>query len=58
MKRQLATLRMIHRFCATIDAVESELDEKVILPTTTEDDARSELLNPIQGDGTEEIKLV
>ncbi|MDQ2051804.1 tyrosine-type recombinase/integrase [Natronolimnohabitans sp. A-GB9] len=46
MKGQLATLRMFLRFCATIDAVEPGLDEKIILPTTTEDDARSELLNP------------
>ena len=46
MKGQLATLRMFLRFCATIDAVEPGLDEKIILPTTTEDDARTELLNP------------
>lgn len=46
MKEQLATLRIFLRFCATIDAVESGLDEKILLPTTTEDDARSELLNP------------
>jgi len=45
MKGQLATLRMFLRFCATIDAVQSGLDEKIILPTTTADDARSELLD-------------
>lgn len=44
MKGQLATLRMFLRFCATVDAVEPGLDEKIILPTTTADDARSELL--------------
>ena len=46
MKGQLATLRMFLRFCASIDAVEAGLDEKVILPTTTEEDARDEMLDP------------
>lgn len=46
MKGQLATLRMFLRFAASIDAVKSGLDEKVILPTTTEDDARERMLNP------------
>ncbi len=46
MKGQLATQRMFLRFCAMIDAVEPGLDEKIILPTTTEADTRSELLNP------------
>ena len=45
MKGQLATLRVFLRFCATIDAVEPGLDEKIILPTTTADDAREELLD-------------
>lgn len=45
MKGQLATLRMFMRFCASIDAVEPGLDEKIILPTTTEDDAREEMLD-------------
>ena len=45
MKGQLATLRMFLRFCATIDAVEPGLDEKIILPTTTREDAREELLD-------------
>lgn len=44
MKGQLATLRMYLRFCASIDAVVSELDEKILLPTTTAEDARDELL--------------
>jgi integrase len=44
MKSQLATLRLFLRFCATIDAVEPGLDEKIILPTTTAKDARDELL--------------
>nr|WP_306055386.1 tyrosine-type recombinase/integrase [Natronococcus sp. AD5] len=46
MRGQLATLRRLLRFCATIGAVEPGLDEKIILPTTTEADTRSELLNP------------
>ena len=45
MKGQLATLRMFLRFCATIDAVEPGLDEKIILPTTTAENAREELLD-------------
>jgi len=45
MKGQLATLRMFLRFCATIDAVEPELDEKILLPKTTEDDARDEMID-------------
>lgn len=44
MKGQLATLRIFLRFCASIDAVESGLAEKILLPTTTADDAREELL--------------
>jgi site-specific recombinase XerD len=44
MKGQLATLRMFLRFCASIDAVKPGLDEKIILPTTTAEDAREELL--------------
>lgn len=46
MKGQLATLRMVLRFCASIDAVEAGLDEKIILPTTTKDDSREEMLSP------------
>lgn len=45
MKGQLATLRVFLRFCASIDAVEPGLDEKIVLPTTTADDARDELLD-------------
>lgn len=44
MKGQLATLRAFLRFCATIEAVDPKLDEKIILPTTTEEDARNEML--------------
>lgn len=46
MKGQLATLRMFVRFCVSIDAVEPKLDEKILLPTTTEEDARDEMLDP------------
>ncbi|AHF98447.1 integrase [Halostagnicola larsenii XH-48] len=45
MKGQLATLRVFLRFCVSIDAVQAGLDEKIILPTTTADDARDELLS-------------
>lgn len=48
MKGQLATLRLLLRFCATIDAVEPQLDEKIILPKTTEEDARDEMLESDQ----------
>jgi site-specific recombinase XerD len=48
MKGQLATLRMLLRFAATIDAVEPQLDEKIILPKTTEEDARDEMLETDQ----------
>jgi site-specific recombinase XerD len=44
MKGQMATMRVFLRFCASIDAVKGGLDEKIILPTTTEADAREELL--------------
>ncbi|EMA25403.1 tyrosine-type recombinase/integrase [Haloarcula amylolytica] len=44
MKSQLATLRLFLRFCASIDAVEPGLDEKILLPTTTGKNARDELL--------------
>lgn len=45
MKGELATLRMFLRFCATIDATERDLDEKILLPKTTEEDARDRMLN-------------
>ncbi len=45
MKGQLATLRVFLRFCVSVDAVQSGLDEKIILPTTTAADARDELLS-------------
>jgi len=44
MRGQLATLRIFLRFCASIDAVQPGLDEKIILPTVTADDARDEML--------------
>ncbi len=46
MKGQLATLRAFLRFLATIDGVKTGLDEKIILPTLTKDDAREEMLDP------------
>jgi integrase len=52
MKGQLATLRMFLRFCTSIDAVKPELDEKIILPTTTEEDARDKMLD---SDTAEEV---
>lgn len=45
MKGQLATLRMFLRFCASIDAVPSGLDEKIILPKTTAADVRDEMVS-------------
>ncbi|WP_136689960.1 tyrosine-type recombinase/integrase [Halorhabdus amylolytica] len=46
MKGQLATLRIFLRFCASVDGVEPGMDEKIILPRTTAEDARDELVNP------------
>lgn len=46
MKGQLTTLRQFLRFAASIDGVEQGLDEKIILPTTTADDAREVMLEP------------
>jgi site-specific recombinase XerD len=46
MKGQLATLRLFLRFCASINAAEAGLDEKIILPRTTADDARDEMISP------------
>jgi site-specific recombinase XerD len=48
MKGQLATLRMFLRFCASIDAVTTGLDEKIILPKTTAEDARDEVVTAEQ----------
>ncbi|GGN98749.1 tyrosine-type recombinase/integrase [Halomicroarcula sp. S1AR25-4] len=45
MKGQLATLRIFLRFCVSIDGVEPGLDEKIILPRTTAEDARDELVS-------------
>jgi hypothetical protein len=45
MKGQLATLRMFLRFGATIDTVGRDPEEKILLPKTTEDDARDRMLN-------------
>ena len=50
MKGQLATLRMLLRFCATIDTVEPKLDEKIILSKTTQEDARDEMLESDQAE--------
>lgn len=46
LKGNLATLRMFLRFAASIDAVEPGLDDKIVLPTTTQEDARNEMLDP------------
>lgn len=46
MRGQLATLRMFVRFCASIDGVDPTLDEKILLPSTTECNARDEMLEP------------
>lgn len=45
MKGQLATLRMLLRFCTTIDAVEPKLDKKILLPKTMEENVRDRMLN-------------
>ena len=50
MKGQLATLRAFLRFLASIDGVKPGLDEKIILPTLTEEDARVEMLDPERAD--------
>lgn len=50
MKGQLATLRIFLRFCASIDAVTPGIDEQIILPKTTEEDARDEMLDAQRAD--------
>ena len=50
MKGQLATLRMFVRFCAAINAVRPDLDEKILLPRTTEEDTRDEMLGAEQAE--------
>lgn len=48
MRCQLATLRVFLRFLATIDAVQPGLDEKILLPSASDTNARDELLEPEQ----------
>jgi integrase len=45
MRGQLATLWMFLRFCVIIDAVEQSLDETILLPKATKEDARDRMLN-------------
>lgn len=45
MRGQLATLRMFVRFCASIDAVKSTLEEKILLPSVSEENTRDEMLD-------------
>jgi len=42
LRGQLATLRAFLRFCASIDAVPEDLRQKVLLPTVSGDEQRSE----------------
>jgi hypothetical protein len=46
MKGQLETFRMFLRFVASIDAVQTGLDEKILLPTTTPENARKNSSKP------------
>lgn len=47
LRTQLCTLRTFMRFCESIDAVDPELHEEILLPTLdTNEDARSEMLDP------------
>lgn len=48
MRGQLATLRMFIRFCGSINAVEPTLDEKILLPSTSAEDARDAMLDSDQ----------
>lgn len=45
MRGRLATLRLFLRFCASYNGVTPGLDENIILPTATGEDARDEMLN-------------
>jgi integrase len=46
MRSQLAILRVFRRFFKNIDAVEHDLHERIILPSTTATDARNDLIAP------------
>lgn len=46
MRGQMATLRAFTYFLASINAVPDGLSEKIILPKTTEEDVRDELIAP------------
>jgi len=45
LRGNLATVRVFMRFCESIDAVSNGLHEKIILPTTTAEDARETMLD-------------
>lgn len=46
MRGQMATLRAFTFFLASINAVSEGLSEKIILPKTTEEDVRDEMISP------------
>lgn len=46
MKGQLATLKVFLRFCDSIDAVDPELEDKILLPNTTGEESRDEMISP------------
>jgi len=48
MRGQLATLRIFLRFAASIDAVKPSLEEKVLLPKSSDDNTRDEMLSSDQ----------
>ena len=51
LRTQLCTLRTFVRFCESIDAVESDLHDEILLPTLNgTEDARDEMLEPDRAD--------
>jgi site-specific recombinase XerD len=52
MKGQLATFRMVLRFCATIDGVEPGVYEKIFLKQLTPDDTREEMIGAARARGS------
>lgn len=53
LRTQLETLRVFIRFCESIDAVEQDLSEKILLPTMSKSDEQREEI--LRSDTAEEV---
>lgn len=50
LAQQLRTFRKFLRFCESVDAVHSGIDEKVLIPEVDDHEARSEMIDPDTAD--------